>query len=305
MNMKRIEFAAKGYEQSADEGARKRVAAFKPIWEAQHRAAEKASEALAADGWAAPAADDLERWYWEGAPLLSHAPVKVDAGLFAQTARDVAGAALGGMGIAGDAREALASCDWDALIAQTPLETAGKDPASYLDASADVVERVCGENGDLVFLVLALALRPMVEPAAAALFAAVKPRVQGGLARHRKPRACPVCGGEPSLAYVGPTDTNKANGRTLYCAQCGTTWEFERVRCARCGNQLQDQLHYKSVEGDDAHRLHVCDACKGYMRTLFMLDNSLRPFTPEVEDAVMANLDAVAASLGLGPTGEL
>ena len=99
------------------------------------------------------------------------------------------------------------------------------------------------------------------------------------------------------LVVVTPTASGKTNGRTLYCPQCGATWEVERIRCVRCGTQDESQLHYRSIEGDDAHRIHVCDRCKGYVRTRFADETGLAPFVPEVEDVV-------AADLGMGPQAQ-
>ena len=301
MNIKLIDFAAQTYERSSDEQARACVALFRPVWAAQARVADEARRALdgqvAAGAWSIPAENDLDRWYWEGTPLLSQAPVDLAAARIAAAARDVAQAlADGGVLNPADA-QALASCDWDRLVASTPTELAGCRPADYLDACAEAAEAACGERGRAALLVLALALRPLLDPAAEALLSAVRGRVEGEGAHHAKPRTCPVCGGQAALAYIGPTGSGKPNGRTLYCAQCGATWEFERVRCARCGEQNQEHLHYKSIEGDDVHRLHLCDECHGYLRTFFVQDNALQPFAPEVEDAVMAKLDAVAARL--------
>ena len=48
-----------------------------------------------------------------------------------------------------------------------------------------------------------------------------------------------------------------------------------------------------NVEGDDAHRIHKCDECNGYIRTVF-IEDTLRPFSYEVEEVVTAKLDAIA-----------
>lgn len=73
-------------------------------------------------------------------------------------------------------------------------------------------------------------------------------------------------------------------------------WEFERVRCVRCGTRNQGHLHYHSIEGDDAHRIQSCDECGGYIRSVFEEDElQLAPFSFEVEDVVMTRLDVIAA----------
>lgn len=302
MNIKLIDFAAQTYERSSDEQARACVGLFRPTWAAQARIADEARAALdnrIAEGtWTVPSENDLDRWYWEGTPFLSQAPAPVDADRLAAAARDVVRALAEGGALCPDDARALASCPWEQLVASTPIELAGCRPADYLDACAAEAEEACGERGHAALLVLALALRPLLDPTADVLLSTVRKRVEDEGTRHSKPRSCPVCGGQAALAYIGPTGSGKPNGRTLYCAQCGSTWEFERVRCARCGAQNQEHLHYKSIEGDDVHRLHLCDECHGYLRTFFVQDNALQPFAPEVEDAVMAKLDAVAARLG-------
>lgn len=296
MNLKRIDFVAKSYEK-ADDDTRARIALFRPVWEAQASAEAYAGARLAASGWEAPEAEGLAARYHAGAPLLDDAPVPVDATTLAAVARAVEAALDGNTGDEG-------AVDWDALIAATPVELAGRNPGAYLDASAEATVAVCGEEGaGRALLVLSLALKTQLAPAAERLMAAVRPLVEAEGAAN-KPLACPVCGSEAALAHVGPTAASKANVRTLWCAQCGISWNFERIRCARCGTQSQTKLHYTSIEGDEAHRLHRCDACRGYIRTHFALTDDMAPFAPEVEDVVMANLDAVATEMGLGPAAQ-
>ncbi|WP_371298187.1 formate dehydrogenase accessory protein FdhE [Paraeggerthella sp.] len=85
----------------------------------------------------------------------------------------------------------------------------------------------------------------------------------------------------------------RAAAKSCGAASGGTAWDFERVRCARCGTQNQAHLHYFNVEGDDAHRIATCDECGGYVRTVYQED-VLAPFSFEVEDVVMARLDLIA-----------
>lgn len=307
MNLKRIDFVANSYEK-ADDDTRARIALFRPVWEAQASAEAYAGARLAASGWETPAAEELAARYHAGTPLLDDAPVSVDAPTLAAVARAVE-AALDGEeqdegeeGAADTQARAEGSVDWDALVAATPVELAGRNPGAYLDASVEAAVAACGEEGaGRALLVLSLALKTQLAPAAERLMTAVRPLVEAEGAAN-KPLSCPVCGSEAALAHVGPTAASKANVRTLWCAQCGTSWNFERIRCARCGTQSQTKLHYTSIEGDEAHRIHRCDECHGYIRTHFALTDDMAPFAPEVEDVVMANLDAVAAEMGLGPT---
>ena len=70
--------------------------------------------------------------------------------------------------------------------------------------------------------------------------------------------------------------------------------EFDRIRCPRCGTRNQGNLHYFNIEGDEGHRIGTCDECGSYIRTRFAGEGDNAPYSPEVEDVVMARLDAVA-----------
>ena len=135
----------------------------------------------------------------------------------------------------------------------------------------------------------ALALRAFLEGPATAVERA---RREAGADEPHSVR-CPVCGGEAAVAQVSGAPAGQGRAKRLWCAQCGCAWEFERVRCVRCGTQNQAHLHYYNVEGDDAHRIATCDECGGYTRTVYEED-ALAPFSFEVEDVVMAKLDLVA-----------
>ena len=135
----------------------------------------------------------------------------------------------------------------------------------------------------------ALALRAFLEGPATAVERALR---EAGADEPHSVR-CPVCGGEAAVAQVSGAPAGQGRAKRLWCAQCGCAWEFERVRCVRCGTQNQSRLHYFNLEGDEAHRLATCDECGGYTRTVYEED-ALAPFSFEVEDVVMAKLDLVA-----------
>lgn len=74
---------------------------------------------------------------------------------------------------------------------------------------------------------------------------------------------CPVCGGSPDFACL-----DKENGtRWLLCERCDTSWIFQRMQCAHCGNQDQDTLSYFTSD-DGRYRLYVCEMCKKYLKTI-------------------------------------
>ncbi|MVN16022.1 formate dehydrogenase accessory protein FdhE [Gordonibacter urolithinfaciens] len=292
MNLKAIDAALAAYREKLDEGETARLAFFRKLWGALD---EAAADAPAAEGWDAPCVEDLRTWFAAGEPVLAHAPATVGAAPFAAALGRAAACAAEHGGFAAGTAEALGRTRWDRIVAASPLGLAGSDPAAYLDALAELLadDGMTEDQARTAALVAALALRSQLEEPARA---AARALGQAGCdAPH--PLACPVCGGAPAAGRVGGENSTQGRGKTLWCAQCGTSWEIERVRCARCGTQNQAHLHYYNVEGDDAHRIATCDECGGYLRTVYA-DDALAPFSFEVEDVVMARLDAIAAERG-------
>jgi len=76
--------------------------------------------------------------------------------------------------------------------------------------------------------------------------------------------ACPACGGPPRLARIEREESR----RFLWCDLCDVQWAFKRVTCPFCGNTRHETLGYLSIEGDAAHRIDVCEVCRGYLRTV-------------------------------------
>ena len=217
---------------------------------------------------------------------------RVGAAPFAAALERASACAAAHGGFAAGTAEALGRTRWDRIVAASPLEQAGSDPAAYLGVLAELLvdDGMTEDQARTAALVAALALRSQLEEPARAAARALE---QAGCdAPH--PLACPVCGGAPVAGRVGGESSTQGRGKTLWCAQCGTSWEVERVRCARCGTQNQAHLHYYNVEGDDAHRIATCDECGGYLRTVYA-DNALAPFSFEVEDEMCIRDSAYAA----------
>lgn len=319
MDLLTADRAIEGYRKAGlDAADLARLELFRGIWEIWDE------EDARVPAYAAPDAIDLKVWYTDGEPFLRHAPVHVEAGDIARIAGRIAEYLADRGGFSEAAVRGLVAVDWEALAAAAGMELAGSNPDAFLARAGEFARAEKGDDGidgaadaddlpasvlSLVPLVLSLALRPLLEPAQRACMDAVVPALTAAYDELPRPLTCPVCGGDPALGYVGPTPGNSGNGRELYCAQCGCVWEVERVRCARCGTRSQTKLRYLSLAGDELHRVHVCDECGGYLRTYFAggLDSPLArglagapslalaaPFSPEVEDVVMAPLDAVA-----------
>ena len=111
------------------------------------------------------------------------------------------------------------------------------------------------------------------------------------------PLACPVCGYSETLSWVGEFTAHHGNERVKYCPLCASQWAFERIRCGRCGTKNQGHLHYTNEEHDNSHRILICDECHSYERVVFQEHLESPAFSIEVEDVVMAPLDALAQSV--------
>jgi len=103
---------------------------------------------------------------------------------------------------------------------------------------------------------------------------------------------CPICGSSP---YIGQF---AAEGQRSYlCSFCGFEWPGERLKCPFCENADHTSLHYFYEEGDEAHRMDVCDNCKSYIKTV---DSRKLNYEPDLqaEDIVTIHLDIIASEKG-------
>ena len=103
---------------------------------------------------------------------------------------------------------------------------------------------------------------------------------------------CPICGSSPYLSQL------KDEGhRYLLCSFCGFEWPSERLKCPFCENADHTKLHYFYAEGDEAHRIDLCDTCKQYIKTVDSRKLAYAP-DPELEDIVTIHLDILASEKG-------
>lgn len=104
---------------------------------------------------------------------------------------------------------------------------------------------------------------------------------------------CPVCGKDPKIGALKEEEGRKF----LFCNQCGTEWQFRRIKCPFCGNEEQKNLSYFTVNSDERYRVDVCDACKRYVK-IVDLRNSSRDADLDVEDIATLHLDMLANEEG-------
>ena len=101
---------------------------------------------------------------------------------------------------------------------------------------------------------------------------------------------CPVCGGWPALAEIRGLD----GARHLRCGCCGSDWRTEWLRCPFCGEGDHEKLgSLVSPEGLERQSIEVCDACRGYVKTITTL-TAIRPDDVLLHDLATLPLDMAA-----------
>jgi FdhE protein len=103
---------------------------------------------------------------------------------------------------------------------------------------------------------------------------------------------CPVCGSLPSLSLL----KEEVGKRYLLCSFCGYQWRIDRLFCPFCTNKDQRSLHYFHGEGEEAHRIDLCDKCHQYIKTIDF--RKIEEFDPVLEDLATLHLDILANQKG-------
>ncbi len=199
-------------------------------------------------------------------------------------------------GLPAQQRAELAAMDFGALIDEGDVARAATDPTAFV---AGVLDRMSGSldlggltSTTLVFVLIA-SLTPLLERSAKLSMEALDFTARQAARSTR----CPICGTAPAVSHVGESKKHRGAARTLWCSVCHAEWDFDRVQCAVCGTRSHGNLRYAHVEGDAAHRLHLCDGCNGYIRAVFRGETT-KPVDLMVEDVVMAGMEAIALQRG-------
>ena len=103
---------------------------------------------------------------------------------------------------------------------------------------------------------------------------------------------CPICGSLPSLSLL-KEDVGK---RYLLCSYCGYQWRTDRIFCPFCESKDQESLHYFYGEGEETHRIDLCDKCHQYIKTIDY--RNLQESDPVLEDLATLHLDILASQKG-------
>ncbi len=290
MDLKLIDRAIADYAESIDEKDKARLDFFRRLWQVQY---DCSCELIDAEySYHLPTSQDLNAAYRAYQPIFEIAPVEVDKDALVCALDRLVGVVCDSKFFPNEINECFDRVNWQRVLDASKLALAGKCPGDWLEDLSQVLfdDGMTEQAAHLGTLIASMALRIQLEEPSRAVMGALKDVNKAGVLN---PMLCPVCGSAPMMAHVGGETSSEGRGKLLVCSQCGAQWEFERVRCVCCGTQNQGHLHFFNIEGDDAHRIATCDECGGYMRTLYS-DDILSFCSYEVEDVVMARLDAVA-----------
>ncbi|MDD3249225.1 MAG: formate dehydrogenase accessory protein FdhE [Smithella sp.] len=174
--------------------------------------------------------------------------------------------------------------DWEAIIRES------FNPAPEDEDNRDREARASGEHDeqiDLIDLFIEESLRPELEVIAEKYGALIE---KSGWAEGY----CPICGKEPKIGEIRESEDGR---RYLFCHQCGHKWHFRRIKCPFCGNEEQHSLAYFAVEGEESHRVDVCNKCRRYIK-IIELPKSSEGVNLDVEDIATLHLDMLAYEEG-------
>ena len=104
---------------------------------------------------------------------------------------------------------------------------------------------------------------------------------------------CPVCGSLPKMSQL----KGEGGKRHFLCSFCGFMWPSQRLKCPFCDNQDHNKLHYFYAEGQNAHRVDLCEQCKQYIKTVDTRNLDYEPDL-DLEDIATIHLDILATKKG-------
>lgn len=286
MDISQIEAVAQAYDKKLSAQDRARLALFRAIWGIMAKAAGRIAVSpsmLNGDGLRA----DL----LEGLPFMSNHPIQVDAESLADVVEVLTSCLVDSGVYSKEVCTAITAPNMRQLIMLSDVDLASVDPEQYLNSLVDIMKNYGFDGSQITVLIglVSFGLRALQEPFAHAMVAAVPEEEY----KRAHPLSCPVCGGRPSLAVLVRQKPSFGTGRKLACIQCGTEWEFDRIRCPHCGTDDVRQLGFRALKGDSSHRIDYCEACGNYIRTA-VIDTPDTPYSIDVEDCVMAAMDSYA-----------
>lgn len=267
---------------------------FEGLWDVQRVISEGAAP------YVAPTEADATALAREGVPVFAEYGPSVGRDALLAAMQQVGAYVADMAGLGDDQVTALRAADFGKAVDGYDLALA---PTNLLDFIESSYVAMVGDEGDLAPAVYALvataALTPLISGAASDAVGAINAKELSTL----EPGTCPVCGEPATLSWVGDRTSLQGGDRRLWCGLCHADWPYGRVRCVRCGTRSSTALRYVHTEDDPGHRLHVCEECHGYIRTIFK-DEVPHMFSPLVEEVVSSHLHGAAAELGFTAEGD-
>jgi FdhE protein len=77
---------------------------------------------------------------------------------------------------------------------------------------------------------------------------------------------CPRCNSLPLLGVLRPE--GDGGKRFLQCSFCSQEWDFRRILCAQCGEEVEEKLPVYIAEQFPHIRVECCETCKHFLRTI-------------------------------------
>jgi FdhE protein len=103
---------------------------------------------------------------------------------------------------------------------------------------------------------------------------------------------CPICGASPFIALL-----DEEGRRELVCSVCRHQWHTKRILCPFCENGDSRTLNYFFAEEEKAYRVHTCQVCLTYIKSVDARELNRRGYPP-LEAILTTHLDLKAQQLG-------
>ena len=295
MNAKTIERALTRYADTKDEDVRTRLKLFGPLMLEAARVANTLDEddvhvkAQASDEEILAAAKG-------GATLLSKGPIEINGESFERDLKALGATLIESLAALGGDETLLAEArafNWAPFVDEAWLVAAACDPMKGLAVAETLTAGTDERLVDMWLLpVLGETLRAYLDAFANRASNRLAD-IEGSAPSWDRRMTCFVCGADPDMAFVAAT-TKNGNVKRLHCGACGATWSFERIRCARCGDEAVSDLSYIADADDNNMRLHICAACGAAMPTHFAPGDE-ETCCPEVDAVVLTGLEEAYA----------
>lgn len=112
------------------------------------------------------------------------------------------------------------------------------------------------------------------------------------------PRTCPACGGLPQVSFHGLSGETLVSGpRMLQCSRCASTWQYPRMTCAGCGEEIAGRLPILADHDAFPHlRVDACETCRTYLFTVDLAKDARA--VPLIDELAALPLDLAAKDRG-------